>query len=94
MEFSHAEYFELLRLYETYSAKAKRKDNAVREAACAWLKQEFNTVGNKSIHNYQRWYRLGQEKQKLLIGGIFPLNGEKFKAPELLPGEPYTHLTS
>ena len=89
MEFSHAEYFELLRLYETHSAKAKRsKDNdAVRAAACAWLKREFNTVGNKSIHNYQRWYRLGQEKQKLLIGGIFPLNGEKFKAPELLPGE-------
>ena len=33
---------------------------------------------------------LGQEKQKLVIGGIFPLSGEKFNAPELIPGEPYS----
>ena len=44
MEFSHAEYFDMLRLYEAYSAKDKAKakakgKDAVREAACAWLKQ-------------------------------------------------------
>ena len=51
MEFSHAEYFDLLRLYETYSDKAKGKeeedaDDVVRDAACAWLKQgrKFNEL--------------------------------------------------
>ena len=87
MKFSHGEYFDMLRLYEAYSDKAKGKD-VVREAACAWLKQEFNAVGNgKPLYNYQRWYMLGEEKQKLTIGGIFPITGDKFNAPELLPGE-------
>ena len=92
MKFSHGEYFDMLRLYEAYSAKAKAKD-VVREAACAWLKQEFNAVGNgKPLYNYQRWYMLGEEKQKLIIGGIFPITGAKFNAPELLPGELDYHV--
>ena len=51
MEFSHAEYFDLLRLYEAYADKAKGKeeedaDDVVRDAACAWLKQgrKFNEL--------------------------------------------------
>ena len=59
MEFSHAEYFDLLRLYETYSDKAKGKeeedaDDVVRDAACAWLKQgrKFNELQvEKSLSN-------------------------------------------
>ena len=55
--------------------------------------QEFNTVGNgDAIYNYQRWYNPGKKKQKLTIGGIFPITGDKFNAPELLPGEMFCTL--
>ena len=44
-------------------------------------------MGNgDAIYNYQRWYNPGKKKQKLTIGGIFPITGDKFNAPELLPG--------
>ncbi|CAB4065673.1 unnamed protein product [Lepeophtheirus salmonis] len=38
--------------------------------------------GNK---NYELWEKIGKEKQKLRIGGIFPMHGTKYKAPELVP---------
>jgi len=37
--------------------------------------------------NWERWSGFLQTKQKLRIGGIFPMRGNKFRAPELLPGE-------
>ncbi len=49
-------------------------------------------VGGEGAHdvgerNYDRWSRFLRTKQKLRIGGIFPMRGNKFRAPELLPGE-------
>ena len=44
-------------------------------------------VGGKVHKNYERWSHEGRTKQKLKIGGIFPKSGDKYVAPELMPGK-------
>ena len=89
MKFSHGDYRELLRLYNTRVSRYSdpQDDRLIHGVACSWLNQETAFAqGNYFIKNYKRWSIVGTSKPKLRIGGIFPLNGSKFNAPELLPG--------
>ena len=89
MELSPKHYEELL---ELYNARVSGYSDPVdarlfQEVSCTWLNRE-TLVGEKTlIKNYKRWSIVGKSKPKLRIGGIFPLNGSKFNAPELLPGK-------
>ena len=69
----------------------------LREVACEWLNKEDEpvipySIVNNSKHavlamNYDRWNILGEEKQELHIAGIFPMSGNKYRAPELVPSK-------
>ena len=50
------------------------------KAACEWLKteDEEKTIYEKKMLNFPF-----QDKPELYIGGIFPITGNKYKAPEL-----------
>ena len=88
MEFSPKHYEELLSLYNgRVSAYSNPQDpRLLREVSCTWLNQKTPLAKGSFIKNYKRWSIVGASKPKLRIGGIFPLNGSKFNAPELLPG--------
>ncbi|XP_040568562.1 uncharacterized protein [Lepeophtheirus salmonis] len=88
MEFTQDSYRNMLKLYESsMSSKILAKNpidqNVINDVACSWLNAESSIrKGNK---NYELWEKIGKEKQKLRIGGIFPMHGTKYKAPELVP---------
>ena len=90
MELTPENYEELLSIYNDLSSNTvisdiKDDDDILREVACTWLKRE---AWSGAGMNYEQWiHNVGSSKQKLRIGGIFPITGEKFSAPELLPGE-------
>ncbi len=95
MEFTFSQYEELLDLYGELSSANSVSDGLgdgagdsllIRETACTWLKRRSIMRNGQEMFNYQRWYMTRNAKQKLRIGGIFPIMGEKFSAPELLPG--------
>lgn len=64
------------------------KDEAdiLRKVACKWLNQKSKVSPFVETMNYDRWSTTGAVKQKLKIGGIFPMSGLKYRAPELVPG--------
>ena len=64
----------------------KNEEKALRSAACKWLNSP-NENGGQVKKNYERWSYEGRTKQKLKIGGIFPKSGNKYVAPELMPGK-------
>ena len=53
-------------------------------AACEWLKTED---GEKTIYEKKMLNFPFQDKPELYIGGIFPITGNKYKAPELAKGK-------
>lgn len=59
------------------------KDQIYHDVACEWMNKPMAPRMNK--RNYDRWSTFLKTKQKLRIGGIFPMKGTKFRAPELLP---------
>lgn len=61
----------------------------LHEVACTWLNRVVKVSENTGAvtKNYDRWSTLRVAKQKLKIGGIFPMSGDKYRAPELVPGE-------
>ena len=82
--FTYQEYVELL---ETYNMKVK-SDQPVdfNEVACVWLHIKRGTSPTKTIYE-EKVARLPlQGKPELYIGGIFPITGNKYKAPELAKG--------
>ena len=88
MEFTSQSYDDLLELYNVAMAKkggAEDEAAVVRRVACDWLLEPGGMRNSKQVARYKS-YTGGPMKQKLLIGGIFPLGGDKFTARELLPG--------
>ena len=69
----------------------KNEEKALRSAACKWLNSP-NENGGQVKKNYERWSYEGRTKQKLKIGGIFPKSGNKYVAPELMPGKKLSNL--
>ena len=93
MEFSPAIYNRLLGLYENKSEVSRgqqnlnlTQDQILYDVACDWLNEESDW-GNIKMKNYQRWTDDGGSKKVLNIAGIFPLSGERYVAPELVPGK-------
>ena len=90
MEFSARNYREMLDLYNKEAAAAVGKSTSLdeskilRSVACRWLNSKPRS--SSVAHNYERWTSFGGIKQKLTIGGIFPMTGTNYKAPELIPG--------
>jgi hypothetical protein len=58
---------------------------SLEDVACDWLNKD-DKWGRK---NFERWTDIGVIKRTLIIGGIFPLQGTKYTAPELIPGRHY-----
>ena len=94
--FEYEEYMELLELYN--HMVAMEKSTNLEKIACEWLKH------NHTSHLYdpftkhrqarsQAWYKNFPVKIKnqLYIGGIFPISGSKFTAPELGPGNDWSY---
>ncbi len=65
--------------------ESDRTGALLRDVACTWMNRPSG-MGGGTERNYDRWSRFLRTKQKLRIGGIFPMRGNKFRAPELLPG--------
>lgn len=86
IQFTQENYKDLVDFYKEAQKIIQNEDDALRSVACKWLNVETIRDGN-SIKNYQRWSNVGKIKQKLKIGGIFPRSGNKYVAPELLPGK-------
>jgi hypothetical protein len=71
----------------------KNERKLLRAAACKWLNSEQSDSNGEFLKpkkNYERWSHEGRTKQKLKIGGIFPKSGNKYVAPELMPGKLFT----
>ena len=89
MYFSLEDYEDLLALYNDRKRIARpemEEADLLREVACTWM-NAVPTGSPSGERNYEQWSRFLRTKQKLMIGGIFPMKGDKFRAPELLPGE-------
>ncbi|TRY61846.1 hypothetical protein TCAL_10559 [Tigriopus californicus] len=87
MEFSLKDYQDIL---EIFNEKAKtfldpKDPQLLRQVACEWLNEETMLRNGIRSKQYQQWSDIGTSKPKLIIGGIFPIRGTKFRAPELLP---------
>ena len=59
----------------------------MRELACSWLHHPVGEEGGGWSSWYSAWSgHIPQHKRKLYIGGIFPMSGTKYVAPELALG--------
>ena len=77
-------HLELVHLPELRGSSEKK---ILRSAACKWLNRPVQIDHSGQVHkNYERWSHESRVKQKLKIGGIFPKSGNKYVAPELMPG--------
>ena len=91
-------YHEYTELIETYNKKVKSEDPVdYDDIACTWLKQnKTENVNEKAITIYE--HKLAnmplQGKPELYIGGIFPITGNKYRAPELAKGNKKLRLWS
>ena len=88
--FSFDEYSELL---ETFNKKAVSGKNInYDDVACTWLNIEKSKPSKdgrtttKTIYQHKIDNLPLQGKPELYIGGIFPITGNKYKAPELAKG--------
>ena len=90
--FSYTEYVELLDTYNDISGGGEEVN--YDEIACAWLnKERMVTTKDGMMINKTRYQQKVenlplQGKPELYIGGIFPMTGNKYKAPELAKGKP------
>ena len=69
--------------------KGSSEKKILQSAACKWLNSPVVHTDHNAVNvykNYERWSHEGRTKQKLKIGGIFPYSGNKYVAPELMPG--------
>ena len=82
--FSYSEYVQLL---TTYNAHMEAGGSPVdyHGVACSWL-QTPTDGGKSSIYRDILANFPFQDKPELYIGGIFPITGSKYKAPELAKG--------
>ena len=89
--FSYTEYTELLDTFNNISDSGDDKD--YDEIACTWLSKEMKeTTKDGKMINLTRYQQKVenlplQGKPELYIGGIFPMTGNKYKAPELAKGK-------
>ena len=57
------------------------------ELACEWLSHPVPLGPGENTTWYNTWRgHIFKEKRKLYIGGIFPMSGTKYVAPELAIG--------
>ena len=89
--FTHEEYSQLL---ETFNSAVKSEESIdYDDVACTWLnikktKQEKNgTKTTRTIYEHKIDNLPLQGKPELFIGGIFPITGNKYRAPELAKGK-------
>lgn len=89
MEFSLKDYQDILGIFNEKSKTFwdPKDPQLLREVACQWLNEETMLRNGLRSKQYQQWSDIGTSKPKLIIGGIFPIRGTKFRAPELLPGK-------
>lgn len=87
MEFSLKDYQDILGIFNEKSKTFwdPKDPQLLREVACQWLNEETMLRNGLRSKQYQQWSDIGTSKPKLIIGGIFPIRGTKFRAPELLP---------
>ena len=92
IEFSSQSYDDLLDLYNkevssetAVAGHATNESQILRSVACQWLNR-LSGSGSHRKRNFERWNTSPGVKHKIKIGGIFPLNGKNYKAPELIPG--------
>ena len=83
--FSYSEYVLLL---ETYNRRLDSSPQVDFETvACEWLHSSApGTEDNKTIYDEKMINFPFQDKPELYIGGIFPITGQKYRAPELAKG--------
>ena len=82
--FSYSEYVALLRSYNSHLAGRGAPDD-YDAVACTWLHTQTDG-GNSTIFRDKMSNFPFQDKPELYIGGIFPITGSKYKAPELAKG--------
>ena len=85
VEFSPRTYNELLASYEQKLQGASSEEDLLHDVACEWL----NGVDDEwpDSRNYEKWTDMAPghgQKKKLRIGAIFPLEGNRYVAPELI----------
>ena len=81
--FSYPEYVELLRSYNSQLESGGDPDD-YDHVACSWLQTQ--TDGGSTRYKEKMSNFPFQDKPELYIGGIFPITGTKYKAPELAKG--------
>ena len=81
--FSYSEYVQLLTTYNTHLQSGGSPVD-YQGVACSWL--QTPTGGNSTIYQEKMSNFPFQDKPELYIGGIFPITGSKYKAPELARG--------
>ena len=90
--FEYEEYIELLLSYTNIMDNSNT--TTIYDVACEWLKhnhtsQVYDPMTKQRQARKQPWYKNFpvRIKNQLYIGGIFPVSGSKFTAPELGPGK-------
>merc|ERR1712155_198406 len=79
--FSYSEYVQLLTSYNNH-LEAGGSPLDYHGVACSWLQTETKD-GTSTIYEDIMANFPFQDKPELYIGGIFPITGSKYKAPEL-----------
>ena len=85
---SYEEYCQLLQTYN-YKVKSESLTN-FDEIVCEWLKQNTSISSEenpKTIYQHKIDNLPFQGKSELYIGGIFPITGKKYRAPDLAQGK-------
>ena len=83
--FTYKDYENLLKFHKT----ELEMDSSVtmKEIACKWLKHQVRQQSGNTKEWYTQWNgHIRGRKKKLYIGGIFPISGTKYVAPELAIG--------
>ena len=62
------------------------------QVACQWLNDDWKDDYYHNRKNYERWTNNGVKKKVLKLAGIFPISGDRYTAPELVPGKIMTFL--
>lgn len=86
--FTYEEYVELLEMFNTKAEAGQPTD--YDEVACSWLSTRRPTKGTgpgRTIYEDKLERLPLQGKPELYIGGIFPITGSKYRAPELARGK-------
>ena len=84
--FSYQDYDKLLEFYNHKAAK--HPSLTTEQIACKWLKHKVPGKRGNMTAWYNRWHgHIKTRKKKLHIGGIFPITGTKYIAPELAIGK-------